>query len=65
MRVCLQCGAPLTKRAHESKKRFAKKRFCSSACSRVYMKDHKLGWWSPENKDFDYLPGDYEGFESI
>lgn len=49
-KTCLVCGKPLIKRAHESEARFQKKRFCSAACSRVYMKENKLGWWSQESR---------------
>lgn len=47
MKTCLTCGTPLIKRAHESEPRFQKKKFCSANCSRAYLKEHKLGWWSP------------------
>lgn len=48
-KACLTCNKPLEKRAHESEPRFQKKRFCSAACSRIYLKANKLGWWSPES----------------
>jgi len=53
IKKCIECDTILIKRAHESKKRFGNKRFCSSACSRSYLKEHKMGWWS-ENKMLDY-----------
>lgn len=58
-RKCLQCGKSLIKRKFESKKRFGKKKFCSSDCSHIYMKEHKMGWWSTESKEKDYYPEDY------
>ena len=56
MKKCRVCGEDLIQRAHESKKRFSKKQFCSSKCSRVYLKEHKLGWWSKENKSDFIFP---------
>ena len=53
MRTCLVCKNPLIKRAHESEARFQKKKFCSAACSRVYMKKNKIGWWSASSKSYD------------
>lgn len=43
--VCLECGKELIKRKYESKARFANKKFCSSKCSRTYLKKNHLGWW--------------------
>jgi len=60
-RKCIECDGLLIKRAHESKKRFSKKQFCSTSCSRIYMKRNKMGWWSPESKgekDF-FLASDF------
>ena len=48
LRTCQTCDKPLIKRSHESLARYAAKKFCSSTCSRVFMKKNKLGWWSPE-----------------
>jgi hypothetical protein len=56
MKKCRVCSAELIKRAHESNKRFSKKQFCSSKCSRVYMKKNKMGWWSKENKSDFIFP---------
>lgn len=64
MRKCVQCGGALIKRDHESKKRFEKKRFCSSKCSRIYLKKHKMGWWGRENKSDIFFPDDIEGLEA-
>jgi len=57
-RKCLQCDGELIKRKFESKKRFSKKKFCSTKCSRAYLKANKMGWWAPENKR-DNMPEDY------
>ena len=50
MSKCKVCAKPLIQREHESKNRFAKKKFCSNQCAKQYFKENKIGWWSPENK---------------
>jgi len=64
MNKCKVCNKELTQRAHESKKRFSKKQFCSSTCARVYMKKHKMGWWSKENKSDIFFPDNIEGLRT-
>lgn len=61
-RFCQQCGKQLIKRKYESKARFSQKKFCSSECSRKYLKENKLGWWKhdilpqrPRDEDADAL----------
>ena len=45
-RLCLVCKKPLIKRDHESAPRFAKKKFCSSACARIQIKSEGRGWYA-------------------
>lgn len=45
IRYCQECGKELVKRKYESKARYGKKKFCSSECSRTYLKKNNLGWW--------------------
>lgn len=52
MKKCLICGQGLIKHKNESKKRYDKKQFCSTECSRVFMKKHKVGWWAKQTKEF-------------
>lgn len=47
-RHCPECSGELTQRPHESMKRFMAKKFDTAACSRIYMKREKLGWWATE-----------------
>ena len=44
-RNCQECDKELIKRKYESRARYGKKKFCSSECSRKYLKRNKLGWW--------------------
>lgn len=48
MKKCKQCGGDIIKKSHESKARYEGKQFCSQKCSRIYMRDHKMGWFNPE-----------------
>lgn len=50
MSNCKVCNGPLIQREHESKNRFAKKKFCSNHCAKSYFKENKIGWYSDENK---------------
>jgi hypothetical protein len=52
-KTCQNCGKPLIKRKYESKARFAKKKYCSSACSYAWMKEQNIGWWANRGSDFD------------
>lgn len=65
MKKCLVCKKELIKRAHESNKRFQKKQFCSSVCSRSYLKKHKKGWWAKESKNDFFFPDDIEGIDEV
>lgn len=50
MHTCLVCDKELIKKPHESRARYAKKKFCSQICSRKYLKEHKMGWWSSKGR---------------
>ena len=51
MKTCKQCGNPLTKYAHESKARFEQKQFDSGACSRLWLKTNRQGWWGSDRQN--------------
>lgn len=60
MKKCITCEKELIKHKTESKKRYEKKQFCSTACARAYMKKEGIGWFSRDHKqggshDSDWL----------
>lgn len=42
MRTCIICAQPLTKKIHESAKRFAKRQCCSKPCGHKYQRQLRL-----------------------
>lgn len=55
-RNCQNCGEELIKRNHESINRYSKKKYCTSKCARVKLKEERRGWWDKEyNKDKFYM----------
>lgn len=55
---CLVCKKEIPKKTYESKKRYSKRKFCSTDCSYLYMKEEKIGWWSDEKEEAQQYEGD-------
>lgn len=45
---CLQCAKEIPRKPHESVNRYNGKKYCSTTCAKAYMKENKVGWFSPE-----------------
>lgn len=48
VKYCLSCGKEIIKKSYESIPRYQGKKFCSQICTKKYMKENKVGWFSPE-----------------
>ena len=58
---CKQCGQQLVQRKNESMPRFLNKRYCSSRCSRLWLKAHKQAYWQYKGGGYAIDKDEIEG----